>query len=664
MSAADILIADHTQAVAQELRRRLEKLGYRVVDIAISGEEAIEKTKKLHPHLVLMNGRLKGAKDGVETGSCLSDTYDIPIVYMVDYARQETIRRVGATGPFGYIFQPFDEKQIFATIEIALNRHRLESKLRQSRQWLNTTLTSIGDGVIATDGQGLIRFINPVAMEQTRWNHSDALGRSLEEVFTFVDEISHEPINILESLKLQPESSGRGFEGLLLTREAAPLPVQANLTSIREGKGKIYGMVLIFRDVSQQRRALQEIQRQADRAEALLQAASQLNSHLELKNVLSTICEITNRAMKATGTVVLLQEKQKEVFRDMAGISQDSELMEYQNSRFEIPRAFLETFLSRKNPVLVMQDAEVRSGLPYLEVLRQLQIRTLAFSAIFRDDEMIGVLVSAFTHEPKILPEDEITLLRGLADHASSAIQNAELFEQVREGRERQRKLAKSLVDIQETERRHLAKELHDHLGQELTGLQFMLERAKNQASGKQRSNLEEIQNSVSDIIGRVRELSLNLRPSMLDDMGLLPTLLWHIDRYTRQTGIRVNFEYNELPKRLPLEIETAAYRIIQEALTNAARYAQVNEVFVGLVAQEQTLWVEVLDNGKGFDLAGELDRPTSGLSGMRERASLVGGYLVVESFMNQGTQIVAALPLGGQPLERRKYERNHSAGG
>jgi signal transduction histidine kinase len=143
-----------------------------------------------------------------------------------------------------------------------------------------------------------------------------------------------------------------------------------------------------------------------------------------------------------------------------------------------------------------------------------------------------------------------------------------------------------------------------------------------------------------------------------------LPTLLWHIDRYTSQTGIRVNFEYAELPKRLPLEIETAAYRIIQEALTNVARYAQVKEVFVGLVAQDKTLWVEVLDNGKGFDLAGESDRPTSGLSGMRERAGLVGGYLVVESFLNQGTQIVAALPLGGQPLERRKYDRHHPASG
>jgi signal transduction histidine kinase len=147
----------------------------------------------------------------------------------------------------------------------------------------------------------------------------------------------------------------------------------------------------------------------------------------------------------------------------------------------------------------------------------------------------------------------------------------------------------------------------------------------------------------------------------MLDDIGLLPTVLWHIDRYTRQTGIRVNFRYDEFPKRLPVEVETAAYRIIQEALTNVARYAGVNEVFVGIVLQDKTLWVEVLDNGKGFNTSAELNHPTSGLGGMRERASLVGGYLVVESFINQGTQIVAALPLTGLPLERRKYDRNRS---
>jgi signal transduction histidine kinase len=313
--------------------------------------------------------------------------------------------------------------------------------------------------------------------------------------------------------------------------------------------------------------------------------------------------------------------------------------------------------------VIVLQEVQDHPNLPYFEIYERMDIKTLAMAALFRGKELIGALVSVFAQKPKILLEDEISLLRGLSAQAASAIENVELFEQVRVGRERQRKLSKSLVDVQEAERRHLAKELHDHLGQVLTGLQFMLESAKQQASGTQRSNLEEIQDAVSDIIRQVREMSLNLRPSMLDDMGLLPTLLWHFDRYTSQTGIRVNFQRNEIPGRFPLEIETAAYRIIQEALTNVARHAQVNEVLVGLVVQEKTLWVEVLDQGTGFEVSAESEKPSSGLSGMRERVSLLGGYLIVESFIDQGTQIIAALPLTDQPLERRKYDRNRSAG-
>lgn len=664
MSVTDILIVEDNQTVAQELRAQLESLGYKVVDIAASGQEAIEKTKTLCPQIVLMNIRLKGRVDGIQAGSNIREEYDTPVIYMMDYGSHATIRRAGATGPFGYIFRPFDGKQIFATIEIAVIRHQLESQLQQSKQWLNTTLTSIGDGVIATDEQGLVRFINPVAMEHTGWSHVDAIGKPLAEVFSLVDERTQEPIDILDHHnKLSSTVLRNSFDGLLISKGTVTVPVESNITYIEDGKGKAYGMVLIFRDVTQQREAMQEIKRQANRAEALLQVASQLNSHLELKTVLNTICEIANRAIKATGTTVVLQMPARNVFRVMAAITHDVGLNDSQEPHFEVPKEIFQQLLSRENPVVVIKDVVEESAPPYFERFKKADVRTVAIAALFRGSNLIGALISVFTRQPKNLPDDEIALLKGLADQAASAIENAELFEQVRAGRERQRKLAKSLVDIQETERRHLAKELHDHLGQLLTGLQFMLEASKNQSSGKQRSNLEEIQNSVTDIIGQVREMSLNLRPSMLDDMGLIPTLLWHIDRYTKQTQIRVNFRYDEISQRLPLEIETAAYRIIQEALTNVARYAQVDEVFVGLVIQDKTLWVEVLDEGKGFDLSAGLHGLSSGIGGMRERASLLGGYLVVESFLNQGTQIVAALPITGQPLERRKYDRNSSSG-
>src|SRR5215211_643811 len=276
MSAIDILIVEDNQPLAQELSEQLEELGYRVIDIARSGEEAIEKTKKLCPRIVLMNMRPTGTFDGIQTGSQIRDDYDTPVIYLTDYGSQTTIRRAGATGPFGYIFRPLDKKQIFATIEIAVIRHQLESKLKQSRQWLNTTLTSIGDGVIATDEQGFVRFINPVAMQQTGWDSTQAVGKLLSEVFSLVEESSHQPIDILDRhSKLPRVPSSTGFEGLLIPKSDTPVPVEVNLTSIEDGKGKVYGMVLIFRDISQHREALHEIKRQANRAEALVQVAAQ-----------------------------------------------------------------------------------------------------------------------------------------------------------------------------------------------------------------------------------------------------------------------------------------------------------------------------------------------------------------------------------------------------
>jgi PAS domain S-box-containing protein len=664
MAAIRILIAEVDSASAHELAGHLEGFGYQVAGIACSSEETLAMIRELNPDLVLMNIYLKGSIDGIQTGGLIRTYRNIPIIYVVDTSRRETIRRAGATEPFGYIFKPFDEMRIFATLETALIRHELESRLNESQQWLNTTLTSIGDGVIATDENGRVRFINLVAMEHTGWRHAEALGKSIQEVFPLVSEGSRQPVDLLAvSGRLVTTAPRKGTTGILLSRGRKPITVEANITSIRDAKGQVYGRVLVFRDITRQREILQEVHRQAERAEALVEVASQINSRLELDDLLTTICEITNRVLQASGTAVLLQHSQKNVFQNMAAISEESALAGYQEMHFEIPADIFTAMLSRSRPVCVLQDVDEEEVLPYFANYRRADIRTLAFAALFRDSQLVGVLVVVFSHKPKILLEDEAALIKGLADQASSAIENAELFEQVRAGRERQRRLTKSLVDIQETERRRIARELHDQLGQSLTGLQFSLETAKNQAQGPQRANLEQIQETVSEIIRDVREMSLNLRPSMLDDMGLLPTLLWHFDRYTSQTGIHVNFQYEEFSRRLPLEIETAAYRIVQEALTNTARHAQVQEVFVGLVLQEETLWVETLDNGKGFDTSAEPDRPSSGLSGMRERAALLGGYLLVESFLNQGTQVVAALPLSDQPLERRKHERHRTAG-
>jgi PAS domain S-box-containing protein len=230
-------------------------------------------------------------------------------------------------------------------------------------------------------------------------------------------------------------------------------------------------------------------------------------------------------------------------------------------------------------------------------------------------------------------------MLVQLAQVASVAVENARLFEQVQAGRERLRSLSLRLVEVQEAERRAIARELHDEVGQLLTGLKLMLAAAGESAGSEARS-------LVNDLVRRVRDLSMDLRPPMLDDLGLLPALLWQLERFTAQTRVKVGFRHAGLDRRFPPEVETAAYRIVQEALTNVARHASVAEAWVRIRADPKALAVRIEDGGAGFVVQTALAGPSSGLAGMRERARLLGGRLTVESAPGAGTRLLAELPL------------------
>jgi PAS domain S-box-containing protein len=223
-----------------------------------------------------------------------------------------------------------------------------------------------------------------------------------------------------------------------------------------------------------------------------------------------------------------------------------------------------------------------------------------------------------------------------------------------REYAERLKILSRRLMEVQESERRKIALELHDEIGQVLTGLKLSLEIGAKQPAEDLSNNLARARTLVNELMARVRKLSLDLRPAMLDDLGLLPALLWHFEHYTAQTKVRVNFRHSGLEKRrFGVDVETAAYRMVQEALTNVARHADVPEATVILSTHQQTLLIEVADNGKGFDVESRLTAgETSGLAGMRERAVLLGGRISVESQPGIGTRLTAELSLLPEPKD------------
>lgn len=219
------------------------------------------------------------------------------------------------------------------------------------------------------------------------------------------------------------------------------------------------------------------------------------------------------------------------------------------------------------------------------------------------------------------------------------------------------RTLSRRLVRIQEEERRNISRELHDEIGQSLTVLILMLDIAKHLSTGDAASTLAEAEELVNGLMEQVRQLSLELRPGMLDDLGLLPTLLWHFDNFTTKTHIKVNFKHSGLQVPFSSEVKIAAYRIVQEAMTNVLRHADVTEIDVTAWTDQEMLWIRIEDKGKGFDLKSISPGISGGLFGMYERAGSLGGDLTVDSIRGQGTTIVTRLPLSDSSTTSKEDE-------
>lgn len=229
-----------------------------------------------------------------------------------------------------------------------------------------------------------------------------------------------------------------------------------------------------------------------------------------------------------------------------------------------------------------------------------------------------------------------------------------------KEAEDKLRSLSRQLVEIQEDERRSIACELHDEIGQSLTGLKFLMEEIADAKKGDTGRCVAEAQQLLKELLKKVRELSLDLRPAMLDDLGLLPTLQWYFERYTNQTGVRINFRHVGLRRVFPPNIGIAAYRIVQEALTNVARHSHAGEAMVCVHADQGSLLIEVEDRGVGFD-PGKLSGDAAiGLSGMNERVLALNGTLTIESTPGTGTYVAAQLPLPRGSTRKTKQRSDH----
>jgi two-component system cell cycle sensor histidine kinase/response regulator CckA len=263
-----VLVVEDERVVAKDLRIALQKFGFRVPETVASGDDALLAMSELSPDLVLMDIRIRGVRDGIETADIIRRRFDVPVIFLTAHADDETLARAKLAEPVGYLLKPVNLDELRSVVEIGLYRHKMDRQLRERERWFATTLRSIGDAVVSTDAAGLITFMNPVAETLTGWRAENARGRPLVEVLQLVHEHSRAPLPnpILEAL-----SRGQVVQidaATLLPREGEPRHIDDCAAPVVDDEGRVLGAVLVFKDVTEARLIRQRMEL-ADRMSSL-----------------------------------------------------------------------------------------------------------------------------------------------------------------------------------------------------------------------------------------------------------------------------------------------------------------------------------------------------------------------------------------------------------
>lgn len=500
------------------------------------------------------------------------------------------------------------------------------------------TLADTTSAVILIFRDDQVLYVNAAAESVTGYSQQELL---LQSTSLLIPADQREVIRSRVASVLQGQQRSLRYEALIRTRSGEERWLDVTLGRI-EFEQQLAGLVTAF-DITERKQAEETLRQRNRELSALNQVTEAVSLFLDLPAVLNTLHRLLAEQLHVAAGAILLYHETNDCLSIESAWGLSASVTEMLDC-MPVTHAYNEQVVREKFSVL---QQNIQCEAPALYQVLQADnpsLRSYLGVPILAQGEIQGVIDlfdTAFT-------TDQARFFGMLGQHVGTAIQKARLFDEVRIGQERLQTLSHRLVQVQEEERRMIARELHDEVGQILTGLNLSLELIARLPIEQVPMRLGEAQEMINDLMMRVREMSLELRPPMLDDLGLLPALVWHFERYTGQTGIQVIFKHSGLERqRFTSEIETAVYRLVQEALTNVARYAGVQEATVRLWVGHGMLGVQVEDAGNGFDPETALaSHSSSGLSGMRERALLLGGQCSIESAPGEGSCIVVEIPL------------------
>ena len=577
--------------IAEAICNRLTDMGCEVVATADTGAGAVEAALSTRPDVVLMDVRLKGDMDGIRASELINEKMRVPVVYLTGDSDQKTLARAKAASAYGYVLKPFHIRNIIVAIEVAIDRFEMERRLEESQLSYATILGSIAEAVIAVDLQGRVRFMNGVAERLTGWRNSLAQREPIGSVLLLSDAkgawLESSP---MERVLTERMSFPLGEETWVTSRDAVRVQVDGSMACIVDSLDRVVGASITLRDVTSERRAALQLKAKAQQLRAVIDTA--VNGVLMLD---------------AVGTILIYNRACKQLF----GYASDE--------------------IVGRNIAMIMPAA-----------LQALPAGAQLGEPSADPPPMVGAArpMTCRRRDGSTFPAEVTT------GEASDSDQP--LFVCVVHDVSERRRLEAAVLDAVGQEQRRFASDLHDGLGQELTGLAFLLSalatEARNQGSA-QASELERAYDVANRAMQSSQAIARGLSPIGAAEGGLIRALGDLVARLQGPSGPALEFS---VAQGAPLHLVPAAadhlYRIAQEALSNALKHSQAAAIKVTLDIEADHVRLEIRDDGRGVR-SPDANPAGLGLRTMQYRASMIGARCGISSIKPHGTRVSCECP-------------------
>jgi len=549
------------------------------------------------------------------------------------------------------------------------NDLRLAEPALQATSLLAAIVDSSDDAIISKTLNGIITSWNKSAERIFGYAAKEAIGKPITLIIP-KDRLEEEK-HIIRQLKQGKRVDH--FETVRARKDGSLLNVSVTISPVKDADGRVVGASKVARDITFRKDGEKALADRMRRQRALYQLADQLHRAKSMEDIYAAGLDAILGALHCPRASILLFDESGVIrFVSWRGLSDNYRKATDGHSPWT---------LSDENPgVICMEDIQ-KADLPesLRSTIRGEGIGALAFIPLIAGGQLIGKFMSYF-NEPHCFTEDEVELILTIARQLAFAIarsrsdealrQSEERFrnlsetldaevrartieleqrnQEVVEGANRLRELSRRMMQVQDEERRHIARELHDSAGQVLAVLGMRMGQLAEQVRPELRSPAQEILQLVQQLTQELRTMSYLLHPPLLDEIGLAAALNWYVQGVTERSQIDINLSIAEDMGRLPPELELILFRLVQESLTNVHRHSGSKTASIRVTREDDHVSLEVQDRGKGISRERLTEIQTQGagvgIQGMRERVRQFHGEMSIDSDEN-GTRITAVLP-------------------